>query len=145
MRSERILIVDDDRDLVQLLAARCREMGFTVDTACNPLTAVMNMTHHPPDLVCLDVNMPTGNGLDLCEYLVRETGAAHVPVIILTGRSDLETIRRSMKLQASYVRKTTDIWQRLRPAIQRLLPGPNDPTELAPAQTAEIESEVLYD
>jgi DNA-binding response OmpR family regulator len=122
MRHQRILLVDDDRDLVELLAARCREMGFTVDTACNPLTAVTSMTSYPPDLFCLDVNMPTGNGLDVCQFLLRGTRVPSKPVIILTGRCDHDTICRCVELQAHYVRKTTDIWQHLRPTIEKLLP-----------------------
>lgn len=122
MRSERILVVDDDRDLAQLIATRCREQGFEVETASNPLTALLCMQRSPPDLLLVDVNMPTGNGLDLCEYLCGEAGRVRQPLIVLTGRSDTDTIRRSAQLQACYIRKTADIWKQLRPAIERLLP-----------------------
>jgi DNA-binding response OmpR family regulator len=80
------------------------------------------MLAHPPDLLCLDVSLPTGNGLDLCEYLVRESSAHQMPVIVLTGRTDRETVFRSATLRTRYLYKSTDVWQRLRLLIERLLP-----------------------
>ena len=76
MTTERILVVDDDREFAESIAMRCRGLGFEVETASTPLAAIANMVAHPPDLLCLDVNLPTGNGLDLCEYLVRDQGRA---------------------------------------------------------------------
>jgi len=88
------------------------------------LAAIAGMVAHPPDLLCLDVNMPTGNGLDLCEYVVRDSGAPHMPVIVLTGQTDRETIFRSASLRTRYLYKSTDVWERLRPVLEELLPPP---------------------
>jgi CheY-like chemotaxis protein len=121
MPNKKILVVDDDRDFAESIAMRCRGRGWDAEAACSPLAAVESMTSHPPDLFCLDVNMPTGNGLDLCEYLVRDTSGIQTPVIILTGQMDLETVRRAKRLQTRYICKSTDIWQRLRPEMEELL------------------------
>ena len=122
MTTERILVVDDDREFAESIARRCRGLGFEVDTASTPLAAIASMVAHPPDLMCLDVNLPTGNGLDLCEYIVRDTAAPQIPVIVLTGQTDRETIFRSVSLRTRYLHKSPDIWQRLRPVIEELLP-----------------------
>ena len=122
MPTERILVVDDDREFAESIALRCRGLGYDAQTACTPLAAISSMVAHPPDLLCLDVNLPTGNGLDLCEYVVRDRPAAQMPVIVLTGQTDRETIFRSASLRTRYLHKSPDVWQRLRPVIEELLP-----------------------
>ena len=124
MTSDRILVVDDDREFAESLALHCRDLGFDVETASTPLAAIASMVAHPPDLLCLDVNLPTGNGLDLCEYIVRDSNERQMPVIVLTGQCDRETIFRSTRLGTRYIHKSPDIWQRLRPVIEELLPQP---------------------
>jgi DNA-binding response OmpR family regulator len=122
MTKERVLVVDDDRDFAESIAMRCRSLGLEAETATTPLAAVMDIASHPPDLLCLDVNLPTGNGLDLCEYLMRDSAAQQTPVIVLTGDTDRETIFRSAMLRTRYLYKSTDTWQQLRPLIEKLLP-----------------------
>jgi DNA-binding response OmpR family regulator len=122
MNSPRILIADDDRELVGMLTLRCRQLGVTVETAYDALTALNCMRSRTPDLVCLDVNMPSGNGLSACEMLASEPAWATIPVIILTGRTDPETIMRCHQLCAYYVLKGGEIWLRVEPLIRELLP-----------------------
>ena len=124
MTTERILVVDDDREFAETIALRCRGLGFDVETACTPLAAIASMVAHPPDLLCLDVNLPTGNGLDLCEYLVRDATRPQMPVIVLTGQTDRETIFRSTRLRTRFLHKSPDVWQRLQSMIEELLPQP---------------------
>jgi CheY-like chemotaxis protein len=124
MSTERILVVDDDHEFAESIAMRCRGLGFEVKTAGTPLAAIASMVAHPPDLLCLDVNMPTGNGLDLCEHLVRDRAAPQMPVIVLTGQTDRETIFRSASLRTRYLYKSPDVWERLRPVLEELLPPP---------------------
>ena len=123
MTNKTMLIVDDDREFAEAIALRCRSIGFDVETACSPLAAVVSMTAHPPDLLCLDVHMPTGNGLDFCEFVVRERKGPLLPVIILTGQTDRETIYRSIDLYTRYVHKSTNLWNDLQAAIEELLPS----------------------
>jgi DNA-binding response OmpR family regulator len=124
MTTERILVVDDDREFAESIALRFRGLGFDVETASTPLAAIASMVAHPPDLLCLDVNLPTGNGLDLCEHLVRDSTRPQMPVIVLTGQTDRETIFRSTSLRTRFLHKSPDVWQRLRPMIEELLPQP---------------------
>jgi DNA-binding response OmpR family regulator len=121
MTKQRILVVDDDRELAESIAMRCRNRGWDAEAAYTSLSAVVSMVSHPPDLLCLDVNMPTGNGLDLCEYLVPDLGTPRTPVIVLTGATDQETMQRVKRLRTRYICKSPDLWDRLRPAMEELL------------------------
>ena len=121
MIKARILVVDDDREFAESITLRCRSIGFEAEAAYTPLSAVVKMGARAPDLLCLDVNMPSGNGLDLCEYLVRETSQRTKPVIVISGSSDEATFRRSLLLRTRFVRKSPNLWQRLQPVIEELL------------------------
>jgi DNA-binding response OmpR family regulator len=119
--TKKVLIADDDRDLVAALSARCKALGLAVDVAHNAVDALNLINYAQPDLVCLDVNMPSGSGLSVCEMIQSEPRWADTPVIILTGRSDDKTIHRCHSMCAYYVQKCTDVWQRIEPLLVELL------------------------
>ncbi|HEX3997930.1 MAG TPA: response regulator [Pirellulales bacterium] len=121
MNSKTILVADDDPALVQVLELRCRALGFDVRVAHSGLAALKSACQQPPDLICLDVDMPGGNGFSACELLAGEPQLSHVPIIILTGKTDGETIRRCHNLCAYYVPKCADVWARIAPLLQELL------------------------
>ena len=131
MATKTILIADDDSDLADVLTMRCRELGMRALVAYDGLTALTLLDEQSPDLVCLDVNMPYGSGLGVCEMLAPDEALASIPVIVLTGRSDEETIRRCQSMGAHYVLKSRDVWQQIEPLIHALLhfrpPGSNTP------------------
>jgi CheY-like chemotaxis protein len=76
---------------------------------------------HVPDVVCIDVHMPTGSGLDFCEMLVRDSKTADLPIIVLTGQRDGETLKMCRWLQLKYAAKQNDPWRILEPLIQKLI------------------------
>jgi CheY-like chemotaxis protein len=121
----RILIADDDRDLAQALALRCRGLGVEVQMAHDARTALNMLFDAPPDVVCLDVNMPCGNGLCVCEMLAADGQFTALPVIILTGDSNPEVVRRCHMLCAYYVPKCADLWSRVGPLLAELLDLPS--------------------
>ena len=116
-----MLLVDDDADLVESLAIRCRALGLNVKTAHNALTAVNIMDDRLPDLVCLDVNMPTGNGLAICETMAGDPITAKIPVVIMTACCKPETIKRCGDLCVYYIHKAGNLWGRLEPVIYELI------------------------
>jgi DNA-binding response OmpR family regulator len=130
MNGKSILIADDDHNLVDALAVRCRTLGLAVRTAHDARTALNIIFDDRPDVACLDVNMPCGNGLCVCEMLASDERFVSLPVIVLTGRTDLETVRRCHNLCAYYVPKCADLWSRIGPLLQELLPetGNGNPT-----------------
>jgi CheY-like chemotaxis protein len=121
MKTKTILLADDDPALVEVLALRCRTLGLSVRASHSGLAALKSACDDPPDVICLDVEMPGGNGFSACELLAGETRLAEVPIIILTGKTDGETIRRCHNLCAYYVPKCSDVWSRIEPLLQELL------------------------
>ncbi len=121
MTAQTILIADDDCDLVKVLSLRCRQLGADVIVAYDAMTALKLIHRERPDLICLDVNMPAGNGLSVCEMIGADESLASIPVIMLTGRADEETIRRCHTLCVYYVLKSQDVWQRMEPIVRELL------------------------
>ncbi len=127
MPAKTILIADDDRDLVRVLSMRCRQLGARVIAAYDAMTALTLVHEERPDLIILDIKMPGGSGLSVCEMLACDGRFASIPVLVLTGRADEETIRRCQAMRAHYVFKSGDVWERIAPLIARVL-------ELAPPE-----------
>jgi len=130
VNQKTILIADDDKDVVQSLAMRCRAIGLKVLTAHSGMDAAIVAGDHTPDLLCLDVNMPCGNGLSVCEMLTSHHQFTSSQIIIMTGNADQETVRRCHKLCAYYVEKSQELWQRLEPLIKNALQLPADSQEI---------------
>ncbi|WP_434622712.1 response regulator [Tabrizicola sp. M-4] len=81
----RVLVVDDDGEILSLVAKFLRANGFVVATARNGAEMKAQMQAAQPDLVVLDIMLPGTNGLDLCRSLRAES---QVPVVMLTAKGD---------------------------------------------------------
>jgi DNA-binding response OmpR family regulator len=136
--SKKSLIVDDDKDLAEFLVRRCRDLGLEVRAAHDALGALTAVESWRPDLICLDVTLPGGNGISVCEMLSTDERFAKVPVIILTGRTDEEIVRRCHALCAYYVTKCDDVWCRIEPLLEQLL-GVSKSRQAAPIAPPKIE------
>jgi CheY-like chemotaxis protein len=130
LATRTIVIADDDADLVDSLTHRCSQLGCRVIGTGSALEAINIIEGVTPDLVCLDVNMPAGSGLGVCEMMSASEQLRSIPVIILTGNSDEQTIRRCHNLLVYYVEKSVDVWDRLQPLIMELL-GPQDDAKVS--------------
>lgn len=82
--TRRILIVDDDPDLVELLRLALTAAGFSVSTAANGKEALRKALRAPPDLVVLDLLLPGMNGFSVCEQLRLHAVTVSVPVLMMT-------------------------------------------------------------
>jgi CheY-like chemotaxis protein len=118
---KQVIIADDDSDLVRLLSQRFSTLGCSVIGANSAIEAINAIHRIVPDLVCLDVNMPSGSGLSVCEMMATDERLRSVPVIILTGCSDETTIRRCHDMLVFYVQKGANIWSRIEPLVRELL------------------------
>lgn len=83
-RGQRVLVVDDDEYIRQLLASALRFAGFVIDTCGDGRSAIDRIGQFDPDLVLLDVMMPSVDGLEVCRRL--RAGGVETPVIFLTAR-----------------------------------------------------------
>jgi DNA-binding response OmpR family regulator len=85
----KILVVDDDLELLTLIAFALRQAGYLVIEASDGPSALASIENERPDLVVLDYNMPRMNGLEVLRRIRSETTG--IPVMMLTVRSDEET------------------------------------------------------
>ena len=87
----RILVVDDEPDLVAALARGLKREGYAVDTATSGEEALAKASWNPYDLVCLDLNMPDLDGLEVCASLRTSSFQGITPrVLMLTARDTIE-------------------------------------------------------
>ena len=84
----RILVVEDETDLAELVAFNLRGAGHEVTVAHDGNTALAEIQRSQPDLLVLDVMLPDISGLEVCRRLRRNPQTVRLPVIMLTARSD---------------------------------------------------------
>jgi DNA-binding response OmpR family regulator len=119
-----VLIADDDGDLAQMLLMRCTQMGLKVFRSPDAMHALLGAHRVQPDLVVLDVHMPGGNGLSVCEMMAGDPTLAQTPVIIMTGDKNEEIPRRCQAMHAQFIEKGAGLWERLEQMIRKSLAMP---------------------
>jgi two-component system phosphate regulon response regulator PhoB len=106
MSKKRILIVEDERDMADLVAKRLVREGFLVDLAYDGVAGLGKMRARPPDLALVDIMLPHTSGLDLVKEVRHDPLTAHVPIILLTAKADESDIVVGLTLGADdYVTK----------------------------------------
>jgi CheY-like chemotaxis protein len=109
MSGRRILVVDDDKDVVVFLSRLFQRAGYTVLTAQNASQAVTQAHQERPDLILTDVTMPAGSGFSVLDRLKASTTTGAIPIIVLTGNDDAEVEARALAAGAIRVlRKPCD-------------------------------------
>ena len=96
-----VLVVDDDAASRALMSAALGKAGFAAIDAADGETAVQTFAVHRPDLVILDVQMPGIDGFETCRRLRAHAGGAQVPIMMVTGNDDLESIDRAYEAGAT--------------------------------------------
>ena len=87
-RAATVLVVDDDQALAALYIRVLTAHGYTVRVTDDGPSALASVKEHPPDVVILDVGLPTMSGVEVCRQLKREAATRLLPVILITGRND---------------------------------------------------------
>lgn len=85
---KKVLVVDDEPDVTDLLAYTLKAKGFAVEAINNPNASVGFARTFLPDLVILDVMMPELNGIQICRMLRADPALKHVPIIFLTAKAE---------------------------------------------------------
>jgi len=111
----KILIVDDERDVVTLVKFILQKEGHTIDEAYNGLQALENLGVEPnnpeaplPDLVILDVMMPVMDGHTACRRINEDARARTVPLIVLTAKGQMRDLFEMASNVAAYLEKPFD-------------------------------------
>jgi len=93
----KILVVDDDPDLLALVAFALTNAGYAVVKAGDTQAALAAFDAELPNLVILDINLPSGSGFDVCRAI---RGRSEVPIMMLTVRGEEEDLVRALDLGA---------------------------------------------
>jgi two-component system phosphate regulon response regulator PhoB len=106
MSKKRILIVEDERDMADLVAARLRREGYLVDLAHDGQEGLEKIRANPPDLAIIDIMMPRLSGTELVTEMRQDPRTAAVPIIMMTAKSEESDIVVGLHLGADdYVTK----------------------------------------
>jgi DNA-binding response OmpR family regulator len=93
----KLLLVDDDADLLAVTAFALQQAGFLVVKATTSPSALHAFAQEQPDLVILDINLPGGSGFEVCAAIRRES---RVPIMMLTARGDEQDLVHALELGA---------------------------------------------
>ena len=85
--AQRILVIDDEPDLLELVRVNLRQAGFEVELAATGSEAIERLRRSPPDLILLDLMLPDLSGTEICRRIRANPDLAHVPIIMLTAKA----------------------------------------------------------
>ncbi len=126
--SKKILIVEDERDVVKLLRYNLEKEGFRVSAVTDGSLALAEMRREDADLVILDLMLPGMDGLEICRQLRRHDKYSNVPILMLTARSEEADRVVGLELGADdYVTKPfsmRELVARVRALLRRHEPAP---------------------
>lgn len=109
MAKKRILVVDDEAELIKAIQIRLTASGYEVLNACDGPEGLKLAQKEKPDLILLDVLMPNMDGFQTLEKLKEDNQTKPIPVIMLTAKSQLEDVTKATNLGAEdYVVKPFD-------------------------------------
>ena len=124
----RILVVDDEPQILRALRINLRVRNYEVDTAATGSEALTAAGRHPPDLVLLDLGLPDLEGVEVIEGL---RGWTQAPIIVLSGRADSTDKVEALDAGADdYVTKPfgmEELLARMRAALRRAAPVADEP------------------
>lgn len=128
MAGERVLIVDDNDQNVELASFVLQHAGFVVESVNDAARVVATVTETQPDLVLMDVQLPGTDGLSLTRTLKQEARTAHIPVVAFTAYAMKgDGVKMLAAGCCDYITKPIDITTfpaRIRAAIAATRPKP---------------------
>lgn len=106
MAGKKILIVEDEEDVMELIRYNLAKEGFDCDAVYNGQEAIEKAQATLPDLVLLDLMLPEVDGLEVCKRLKSSPQTEHIPIVMATARSDEADIVTGLELGADdYITK----------------------------------------
>ena len=106
MPKRKILIVDDEEFILNLLRNGLTENGFDVITAPDGFEGILSVEDHKPDMVISDIMMPRLTGLDFLKALKNNKETRNIPVILISARDEVEIVQKGLSMGAvDYITK----------------------------------------
>ena len=96
--NKKILIVDDEADLAQMVGFQFTSKGFEVQTAADGLQALEKVHAYRPDLIILDMNMPRMGGIEFYSKICGTNGRPMFPVLVLTARANVQGLFKDLEI-----------------------------------------------
>lgn len=119
--AKKILIVDDDQQIVLLLASRLKANKYEIAVAYDAMQAVAKAFSEEPDLILLDIKMPAGGGISVMDSLRNSAATSVIPVIVITAYPNPEIQQKVLEMGAvdfiSKPFKAEDVLSRIRKAL----------------------------
>lgn len=103
----RILICDDDEDLVKLVSRMLTKNGYDVDEITQMVDFMDKVQEFDPDTILMDISMPDINGVDATRMLYENDSTSHIPVVFMSANPDIEEY--ATQLNKLYIEKPFDI------------------------------------
>ena len=85
---KKILIIEDESDVADLLTLNLRKAGFRVSTASDGASGLQKAREDRPDFIVLDLMLPKMSGLEVCKILKNDTATNHIPILMLTAKAE---------------------------------------------------------
>jgi two-component system, OmpR family, alkaline phosphatase synthesis response regulator PhoP len=131
----RILIVEDDPDIAELVGRYLDKAGFRSERVASGREALRHITAQPPDLVVLDLMLPQIDGLEVCRIIRADEKTAVIPIIMLTARAEEAERIVGLEIGADdYLAKPfspSELVARVRALLRRAQRGPAIPSMIA--------------
>lgn len=99
--AKKILVIDDDIDIRRILVVFLQSVGYEVETAPGAAEGIDLAIKNNPDLIILDVLMPTMNGWEVLSQLRNLTATAKTPVLMLTAEDQMKSVETAFSLGAN--------------------------------------------
>jgi two-component system alkaline phosphatase synthesis response regulator PhoP len=142
MAKQKILVVDDEEDILELLRFNLTKEGFTVVCAASGEEALKSAVSNRPDLVLLDLLLPGMDGLEVARRLKHDASTKDIPVIMVTAKGEEADIVTGLEVGAEdYITKPFSrkvLIARVRAALRRKAAAPADDQEVLSVQDLTI-------
>jgi two-component system phosphate regulon response regulator PhoB len=139
---KRVLLIEDDRDIVELVRYNLEREGFQVASATDGATGLAQVRKAPPDILLLDLMLPKLSGLDICKEIRRDTSLNRLPILMLTARGEEADRVVGLEIGADdYVTKPfspRELGARVKALLRRTEPT-NEPSRVIEARGLTID------
>lgn len=103
--SKKILVIDDEQDILKVTFARLNASGYQVSTASSAEEGFKLLEKDKPDLILLDLLLPGMQGEDLCKVLKKDNGLKQIPIILFTASVDDVNAKTQLSCADDYILK----------------------------------------